>query len=51
MYGQAGSDDETWKEFLLGGDASTPVNTDSLKLSPDCLTLSTHFLPPSAIAS
>lgn len=51
VYGQAGSDDETWKEFLLGGEACTPVNTDSLKLSLDCLTLSTLFLPPSTIDS
>lgn len=51
VYGQAGSDDETWKEFLLGGEASTPVNTDSLKLSLDCLTHSAYFLPPSTIAS
>lgn len=51
VHGQAGSDDETWKEFLLGGEACTPVNTDSLKLSLDCLTLSTLFLPPSTIDS
>lgn len=30
VYGQAGSDDETWKEFLLGGETSETVNTDSL---------------------
>lgn len=52
VYGQAGSGDETRKEFLLGGEACTPVNTDSLKTFSVLLRLTLSLsLSPSAIAS
>lgn len=46
VHGQAGSGDETRKEFLLGGETSAPVNTDSLWLGLDCLTLGASPSPP-----